>query len=1314
MPLRRHDEWKLDTPSYGAVPSRRRAILKGTAMSARKDNLLRPLLAGLLFLLACQGSACAEEIYRHKRIWPILQQPWYFNEPVAVAVDQKGQVYIADYRNHRIQKFSSEGQFIKKWGTDGTDDGHFTDLDGVAVDSSGNVYVLDQGHRIQKFTDDGQYIKKWGSQGFDDGQFNYAKGIAVDGGNNVYVADSGNHRIQKFTSDGQFIAKWGSEGVNDGEFDTPLGLAFDDRGKVYVLDSGNYCVQRFTTEGKFLKKWAHYGWDKAELTRPEGIAVDSAENVYVLDAQHVKKFTSNGKFIKKWGKDNLQNGGLGFPSGIAVDFANNIYVTDTLYYPVQKFSSNGGFLAKWNSYGNDKGHFTAPTGIARDASGNVYVADSANHRIQKFTADGQFLKKWGSRGEGDGQFNTPEGIAIDSLGNIYVADSANHRIQKFTADGQFLKKWGSLGGGEGQFRSPQGLALDSMDNVYIADTSNDRIQKFTADGQFIAMWRSAGSEDSMATWPYGVAIDANDRVFVVDAFNRAIQIFSSDGQFLKKWGGVGWSDGQFEEPSGVALDAGGNVFVTDASRNRIQKFTADGQFLAGWGSFGSNPDQLDEPNGIVVDHNGTIYVADTNNNRITVFEPASQPPGAKAIVLAGGGPYEGNNLWNATQMVSNLAFRALRYQGFAKDQIRYLTYNTQQDLDDNGQFDDLDNATKSNLRTSITDWAEDSEKLLIYLTDHGKQGTFQINATEGEDSNLKAKELAWWLEELPATQVLIIYDACYAGSFIETIKGSGRTVITSTAPRELAQFGFSGSLSFSNYFWAQVFNGANFREAFTTAGQAVRFPGNQAVNPQTPQVDADGNGIPNEEQDKALLASLELLSQTQSYNKIPVIKSYAATPNPIPKGDNKATLRAEGVTDADGIQRVWAVIWSPNFSATGSNPITELPYVDLQLIVGTKHSYAASYEGFTSDGTYYVLIYAMDRQGNMSTPKLLKVITDSPRTHKAILVVGGTADGSWFKAVAGNTRLAYRALLAQSYAEEDIRVLSHEVIDETVPLYGAPTAAAVREAIQGWAAHGTQDLVLYLVGTGESGAFNLGASEKLYASELSAWLASIEAELPGNLIVVYDGCHSGSFIWALKGERRIVMASARADQSACLANNGVSSFSHFFWLQVLDGVNLRDGFQKAQKTMQLIGKNQAAQLDDDGDGASTALDGQLAKLHRIGPGFSLGSDPPLIQTACPDLTLTTGNKATIWVKDVTTTGSIKKVWAVVVPPDYQPDSSTTPGTGFPSFRLNRLAPGHYQYVYNKFTAAGQYLVTVFAADTEGNISQPKVIRVTRE
>jgi len=106
---------------------------------------------------------------------------------------------VADAKNHRIQKFTSAGAFVRKWGAYGTEDGQFNNPIGMTVDSAGKIYVADTGNnRIQKFSNDGVFVEKWGTYGPGDGQFNNPCGVAVDPTGNVYVADAGNYRIQKF------------------------------------------------------------------------------------------------------------------------------------------------------------------------------------------------------------------------------------------------------------------------------------------------------------------------------------------------------------------------------------------------------------------------------------------------------------------------------------------------------------------------------------------------------------------------------------------------------------------------------------------------------------------------------------------------------------------------------------------------------------------------------------------------------------------------------------------------------------------------------------------------------------------------------------------------------------------------------------------------------------------------------------------------------------------------------------------------------------------------------------------------------------
>ena len=120
-------------------------------------------------------------------------------------------LYVTDSYNHRVQKFSSNGGFITKWGIEGSNIGQFDRPTGVAVDSSGNVYVTDyRNDCVQKFNSAGGFIAKWGTAGSISTQFQGPRSIAVNVyTGNVYVADSGNDRIQKFNSAGGFITVWG-------------------------------------------------------------------------------------------------------------------------------------------------------------------------------------------------------------------------------------------------------------------------------------------------------------------------------------------------------------------------------------------------------------------------------------------------------------------------------------------------------------------------------------------------------------------------------------------------------------------------------------------------------------------------------------------------------------------------------------------------------------------------------------------------------------------------------------------------------------------------------------------------------------------------------------------------------------------------------------------------------------------------------------------------------------------------------------------------------------------------------------------------
>jgi len=308
-------------------------------------------------------------------------------------------------------------------GTAGSADGtgtaaQFSGPRGVAVDSSGNVYVADTlNNRIRKITPEGVVSTLAGStSGFADAtgtaaKFDRPQGVAVDSSGNVYVADYSNNRIRKITSAGVVTTLAGDRAEGDANgtgtaarFHSPSGVAVDSSGNVYVADRSNHRIRKITPEGV--------------VSTLAGTATPG----------HVDTRGTEAKF--------------NFPERVAVDSSGNVYVADTNNHRIRKITPEGevttlaGSTRGFADGAGTKAWFDEPIGVAVDSSGNVYVADSYNHRIRKITPAGVATTLAGSTADSaDGtgtaaKFHSPIGVAVDSSGNVHVADSNNHRIRK--------------------------------------------------------------------------------------------------------------------------------------------------------------------------------------------------------------------------------------------------------------------------------------------------------------------------------------------------------------------------------------------------------------------------------------------------------------------------------------------------------------------------------------------------------------------------------------------------------------------------------------------------------------------------------------------------------------------------------------------------------------------------------------------------------------------------------------------------------------------------------------------------------------------
>lgn len=306
-------------------------------------------------------------------------------------------------------------------------DARFDHPFGLALDNAGNLYVADQGNSLIRKIDPAANVTTLagmaGVLGLTNGadslsSFNKPFSVAADVSGNIFVADAGNNVIRKIAADGTVstFAGTGVAGADDGTtqatFNSPLGVAADQAGNVYVADYGNDLIRKITADGTVSTIAGKQGVSgmadgqdtTARFNLPESVAVDATGNIYVADNGNnaIRKIT---------------------PTGLVSTLAGN---------GTAGKSEGSGKTASFNS----------PFGIAVDGGGNVYVADAGNNKIRKIIPDGTVSTFAGSgiKGAANGtgvnaSFNTPAGLAVDALGNIYVSDENNNLIRKITPDG---------------------------------------------------------------------------------------------------------------------------------------------------------------------------------------------------------------------------------------------------------------------------------------------------------------------------------------------------------------------------------------------------------------------------------------------------------------------------------------------------------------------------------------------------------------------------------------------------------------------------------------------------------------------------------------------------------------------------------------------------------------------------------------------------------------------------------------------------------------------------------------------------------------
>ena len=573
-----------------------------------------------------------------------------FNEPEGIAIDKRGNLYIADTWNHKVRKITPDGIVStlvgSKYGS-----AYNIIPTGIAVDNNGNVYISSR-HQIYRITTDGNIIEFAGSSedGDTDGfnaHFYNIKGLACDNYGNIFVVDGSNDKIKKITPDG-FVSSYAGYKNNsyaDSLLYFPNNVAIDKHGNLFVSDGGNNCIRKITAQGSIstFAGSAAYGSEdgigsSAGFIRPCGITIDLNGNLFVVDQGNnaIRKITKEGEVTTIPIAFTNKIPSFKKLSSITIDSSGYLYVTDIESNLIYKISQKGELylfagcgLNSIDGIGS-KAFFNYPVGMVMDKKGNIFISDKNNHNIRKIDPAGNVKTFAGSGNKGcddgkglDASFNEPHGLAIDKKGNIYVADKSNNSIRIINRKGEvetYLqnKNKNNIGAND-YFSQPIDICIDSKGNLYVLNQYASQIQIIDTEQNV----RLLSTNPSLEINNNSISIDNQDNLYIGSSNEMVVLKIDPTNALYKIEDSSNTKPLKLRYPNSIAIDEMGNIYVTSIYFSKIFIASPKGDIYLTIGndSKGYRDGDIENayfsnPTKILIDKKGNIFIIDTGNSLI--------------------------------------------------------------------------------------------------------------------------------------------------------------------------------------------------------------------------------------------------------------------------------------------------------------------------------------------------------------------------------------------------------------------------------------------------------------------------------------------------------------------------------------------------------------------------------------------------------------------------------------------------------------------------------------------------------------------------
>jgi uncharacterized protein (TIGR03437 family) len=638
--------------------------------------------------------------------------------------DAAGNAYFADSADNRIRKVDTSGNISTVAGTgvagyDGENGkatgAAFDGPQGIALDTKGNLYIADYNNSVVRkvvlstgitttvagmygkfrYSGDGGPATSAGMDPYD---------VAVDAAGNLYISDFFNNRIRKVSASDQTISTIAGTGIpGDGggpatqaALNGPSGVSVDASGFVYFVDYYNNTVKKidqvankisvFAGTGDFGFGTPQFDGDgglatKAFLAIPENTIVEANGNILIDCIVELWRVTvADGKIHFVAGSDSLGfsgDGGLAstakFAGMLQVAAAPNgdILIADVGNFRVRRIHNNVvNTLAGTTILDNipaTSAFLNLPDGLVPDGKGGLYVADQGDSRVRNISQSGNITNFAGTgiRGSNSGQLFFPTGMTMDVQGAVYIADTQNDRVMKMIPGGGLTVVAG--GGGTGytgdggfaphaKLNSPSGVAVDTAGNVYIADEGN-AVVRMVDTNQTITTIAGTGvpgfSGDNNPAKSAKVATHDlavfGGNLFLAESFTNRIRKIDLSTKIISTVVGIGTpgftGDGgsplsaQLDFPLSLAFDATGNMYIADEGNSVVRRVsgstitTIAGNLQPHFNvESGTALGVSIDPTRVAVDGNGNIYITDEGNDRVRVLQPQTA---AKLAISAG-------------------------------------------------------------------------------------------------------------------------------------------------------------------------------------------------------------------------------------------------------------------------------------------------------------------------------------------------------------------------------------------------------------------------------------------------------------------------------------------------------------------------------------------------------------------------------------------------------------------------------------------------------------------------------------------------------